>query len=262
MDVVSKQIFAEQKCATECALLLAHASAGIELDEAIRTVIERYLGVDHFSVFFQPHRRPPVILAAGSRDRAGVSSALARMYAARFCRWDSVANDMQGSPAMDQVVVYNRRASDVRNTSYRHECYDKPGINERLTVCSAERGTWRALHLYRNQRSPAFSDADMEEALRAAACILTALPGEPAAAVDRPAGSKSRLPWFLERLRRLPTRLTEREREVCARALIGMTVEGTALELGVAPTSVATYRKRAYQKLNITSQNEMFALLC
>ena len=41
-----------------------------------------------------------------------------------------------------------------------------------------------------------------------------------------------------------------------------MTVEGTALDLGIAPTSVATYRKRAYQKLGITSQNEIFALLC
>lgn len=260
MHVVSNQIFAHQKVAAESVLMLAHAAAGVELDEAIQAVIERHLGVDHFSVFGQGRTQMPVVLAAGGRDRDGVSPALARAYATRFCRWDPVASSMQDRPPAGQVVVHNRRAAEVRNPSYRHECYDKPGITERLTIGSGTDDGWRTLHLYRKHRSPAFTDADVRRALRAAACILTALPAPRAAGEAN--GGKRRLPWFRERLHGLPAQLTGREVEVCARALIGMTVEGTALDLGIAPTSVATYRKRAYQRLNITSQNEMFALLC
>jgi DNA-binding CsgD family transcriptional regulator len=43
--------------------------------------------------------------------------------------------------------------------------------------------------------------------------------------------------------------LTERERQACARAAIGMSVEATALDLEIAKTSVLTYRRRAYQRL-------------
>jgi DNA-binding CsgD family transcriptional regulator len=54
-------------------------------------------------------------------------------------------------------------------------------------------------------------------------------------------------------------RLTPRERAVCARALAGQTVQGIASELGVRPPTVATLRRRAYAKLNISSLNELFA---
>jgi len=40
-----------------------------------------------------------------------------------------------------------------------------------------------------------------------------------------------------------------------------MTVEATALDLGIAKTSVLTYRKRAYQRLQVTSPFELCALV-
>ncbi len=262
MDVASRQSFFEQKSIAEKVLLLSNATTEHELEEAVQALIDRHLGVDHFSLFVQIPHHKPVVLAAGSRDRNGESSALARAYAARFCQWDTVANDTQECSADGQVTIHNRRAKDITNSLYRRECYDKPGIAERLTIRSRERdGTSRILHLYRKQHRPSFTHADLSDALSAAAWILTAIPNGRRGATKQVGGGRQRLPWFIDRLHRLPERLTERECEVCARALIGMTIEGTALDLGVAPTSVATYRKRAYQKLNITSQNEMFALI-
>lgn len=55
-------------------------------------------------------------------------------------------------------------------------------------------------------------------------------------------------------------RLTLRERQVCERILLGYTTTGIGLDLDIAPSSVATYRKRAYAKLDISSQNELFKL--
>ena len=66
---------------------------------------------------------------------------------------------------------------------------------------------------------------------------------------------------FHDRLRQIDAGLTKRELSVCALALAGTTIEGTALNLGLKNTSVITYRKRAYGKLGISSINEMFSLI-
>lgn len=54
--------------------------------------------------------------------------------------------------------------------------------------------------------------------------------------------------------------LTERERQVCFRILLGYSSEAIGLHLGVATSTIITYRKRAYEKLGIVSQNELFSL--
>ena len=55
-------------------------------------------------------------------------------------------------------------------------------------------------------------------------------------------------------------RLTTRESEICERILIGYTSTGISLDLGIATSSVNTYRRRAYEKLGIATQNELFSL--
>jgi len=55
--------------------------------------------------------------------------------------------------------------------------------------------------------------------------------------------------------------LTRREVEVCAAIVMGYRAEAVALRLGISPNTVATHRKRAYAKLMISSQTELFGLL-
>lgn len=42
--------------------------------------------------------------------------------------------------------------------------------------------------------------------------------------------------------------LTLRERQICARSLVGMTAGQIAADLGIRPGTVMTYRKRAYAR--------------
>jgi DNA-binding CsgD family transcriptional regulator len=56
------------------------------------------------------------------------------------------------------------------------------------------------------------------------------------------------------------TRLTEREKDVCLRILAGFSSEAISADLGIGLHSTLTYRKRAYDKLGISSQNELFAI--
>ena len=55
-------------------------------------------------------------------------------------------------------------------------------------------------------------------------------------------------------------KLTKRESEVCERILVGFTSTGISLDLDIAESSVNTYRRRAYGKLGIATQNELFSL--
>ncbi len=54
--------------------------------------------------------------------------------------------------------------------------------------------------------------------------------------------------------------LSERERAVCLGILSGRKAEQIAADLDVAPSSVVTYRARAYAKLGISSRGSLFAL--
>jgi DNA-binding CsgD family transcriptional regulator len=62
-------------------------------------------------------------------------------------------------------------------------------------------------------------------------------------------------------LQYVPGDLSKREIEVCARVIAGMTIDRTAVDLAIKRTSVITYRQRAYEKLNISRQNELLALV-
>lgn len=55
--------------------------------------------------------------------------------------------------------------------------------------------------------------------------------------------------------------LTQREQDVCRRILLGLSSEAISEALGISLHSTLTYRKRAYERLGISSQNELFAIV-
>lgn len=55
--------------------------------------------------------------------------------------------------------------------------------------------------------------------------------------------------------------LTPREQEVCRHILSGFSSEAISQALGISLHSTLTYRKRAYERLGISSQNELFAIV-
>ncbi|MEO8936854.1 MAG: LuxR C-terminal-related transcriptional regulator [Burkholderiaceae bacterium] len=54
--------------------------------------------------------------------------------------------------------------------------------------------------------------------------------------------------------------LTPRGLAVCARRLIGMLYEGIATDPGISLASVKTYRKRAFERLDIHYRNERYGI--
>ncbi|WP_353474291.1 LuxR C-terminal-related transcriptional regulator [Salipiger sp. H15] len=55
--------------------------------------------------------------------------------------------------------------------------------------------------------------------------------------------------------------LTMREAEICDLAARGLSVEGTALDLGISANTVRTLRRRAYRRLQVATTTQLTALL-
>ncbi|MDX5382521.1 MAG: LuxR C-terminal-related transcriptional regulator [Rhodobacterales bacterium] len=124
---------------------------------------------------------------------------------------------------------------------YRARFFDEPGLSGKLSVLAAGTNLRLAINLYR---------AGIENWTPPDA-ILTIL------------GHMALLHFERRRAGGIPdalVALSERERAVCMGMLDGKKAEAIAADLGVAPTSVVTYRRRAYDKLGISSRGELFAI--
>lgn len=171
---------------------------------------------------------------------------------------DPVCDAYQAASRDSNVAILRVRPSDIASTSFRRQFFDQPGIVERLSIIQRGSDSWRVMSVARHRSDGYFSDNEVGVILSLACLALPMLPLNR----DRPAQTyRLTVCQLEERFADRHMELTLRERQVCARAAVGMTVEATALDLGIAKTSVLTYRKRAYQRLHVTSPFELCALV-
>lgn len=124
---------------------------------------------------------------------------------------------------------------------YRARFFDDPGLGGKLSVLAAGTSLRLVINLYRS---------GIEN-------------WTPPAAVLPILGRLALLHFERRRAGGVPDALmalSARERAVCLGMLDGKKAEVIADDLGVAPTSVVTYRRRAYDKLGISSRGELFAI--
>lgn len=202
---------------------------------------QRVAGVDEIFAYHVRDGERPVALSSiserGDHDRR------ARHYAERFYHHDPVVHARRQTAA-GRGFVACVRAADISLRDYRAICFEQPRFADKL--CFGWRGAGRAIVLsfYRRQ------DSEGTAALAALANVgLTALARQNIAAPD----PEARLVERLEaRIARAFPVLTHRERQVAARTVAGWTAERTADALDIRPSSVLTYRQRAYQRLGFS----------
>jgi DNA-binding CsgD family transcriptional regulator len=183
--------------------------------------------------------------------------ALLPAYSLHYHNVDPVCDAYGAAPATCDVAVQRVRPVDIASDGFRRRFFQQAGIVERVSIIQRGESAWRVINVARHKSTGTFSDGEID-ALVGLACL--ALPMLP---LNRRRVA-ARLPTAAHveyRLRHLFPALTRREQEVCARATMGMSVEATALDLGIAKTSVMTYRKRSYQRLGVSSVQELCALV-
>ena len=257
--------------------------------------LEPVLPAASWSVYRTGHRCKPTLFLSASRGVPDTTRDCWWAYLSGPYRsdrtWGRAFDDMPlGEPA---TRLCHLSAADVPG-EHRARVYDAHGVSERVSVVEHESdGSVFAVNFYRHQHQRPFSDRQIG-AFESVAPVLLALtrkhiqlsqrPGAlpallPALAVPEaadggtragmqphhaaqtlhvPQGSHS-LPLLRMRLMRLQVGLTDRELDVCARLLQGMTHEGIASDLQLGVPTVKTYRNRAFARLGIHFRNELFA---
>ncbi len=177
-------------------------------------------------------------------------------YRKWYLRLDPVGDAYRVASECSDVVMQRIRPTDIVSTGFRRRFFEDAGIVERISIIQRGPDAWRAINVARHASDGCCSEDELSSLIGLACLVLPMLP------LNR---KKKATPLTVAQLEeRFAMRygtLTFRERQVCARAAIGMTVEATALELGVARTSVLTYRQRAYQRLGVASALELCALV-
>lgn len=177
-------------------------------------------------------------------------------YSEHYHNIDPVCDAYSAAPCVSDLAIQRIRPPDISSREFRRRFFDQPGIVERVSIIQRGSNAWRVINVARHRSTGLFSDGELDALVGLARLALPMLP------LNR-RRSLARLPSTQHtesRLRQLFPNLTRREQEVCARATVGMSVEATALDLGIGKTSVMTYRKRAYQRLGISSVHELCAL--
>lgn len=179
-------------------------------------------------------------------------------YSMTYKRLDPIGDLYAAAPRRGDIAVQRVRPFDIGSAEFRRRFFDEPGIIERISLVERGANGWRGLNVARHRSDGLFSERELDALAGLARLALPMLPHV------RPSASIAALlttAQLEERFaRRWPT-LTRRECQVCARAAIGLSVEATAIELGIAKTSVVTFRQRAYRRLGVTSPFELCGLV-
>nr|GAJ37954.1 hypothetical protein BDOA9_0205720 [Bradyrhizobium sp. DOA9] len=212
----------------------------------------------HLTAFaFEPHQRPRVVLAENT-GMAPIARGVADQYCRDYWRHD-LANRVlpQINREGRQSWILHTQASEIAHSDYRRSCYTSVSLDHRVSLIETKGNRALRINIYRSE-GEGFTNEDIQR-IAERGHLLLALTRRHAdyGLADR----RHSFGYYRDRLAGVAPVLTQRETEVCAAIILGLTSEGISLELGVRLNTVLTYKKRAYARLGISSQNELMRLV-
>ncbi len=199
----------------------------------------------------------PRLLIAENVGEAPVSRHIAEKYMSDYWRYDPVNHvnvDVEGDPVCKAIMI---NANDIEHTSYRQHCYAAVNLDNRMTIMRSVNGNVVRVNFYRG-RETGGPKGGIEAVMAVGEMFIALLTRHDAWCATSHAGHEFQ---YMERLRQACPELPKRELEVCALITQGFSSEAIALKLGISFNTVLTFRRRAYARLRISSQNELMRLI-
>ena len=231
------------------------------LASAMLEVVGEFISVCHCTIFaYETGRNPRLISGASCVGDHWNTFKPASLYTRNLFRKDGIQpfiSRASGVLRNSGTVVIRQGADDITDAEYRAACYDSLGIVDRLTALArVGKEQWIATNVYRDKRHGPFTFQQIELFRSMAPLLVGCATRHYASDID---GESSYRGTVTDTIVDLCPRLTAREREVLFRILDGVTTERIAEDLQIRPTTVITYRTRAYEKLGVSSRRELFA---
>ena len=198
------------------------------------------LGIDQIMIFSVANAGASCLLSRHFR-RSALAGQLAATYLDGWFRHDPLLPELTALPAGSVETRHLADFAGRMGADYRRIFFDTPGLASKTTLLCAGERLRLFVSLYQSESRPVSFDNDLARL----AGRLALKHFEAVAASDLPA------PLAV---------LSGRERAVCLGILSGLKAEAIAAQMGVAPSTAVTYRKRAYDKLGVTSRAGLFAI--
>ena len=210
-------------------------------------------GCSHLTAFVSEPRSSARPLVAANCGPGNLARAVADRYIRHY--WDlDPANDFAESGGLPESgAALLTRSDDIGSARYRSDCYTKIDLGDRFSLIRRSREQLLRINFY-SCRGSSFDETAIHDILDSADVLMALLARhEDTRPSSNPFGQES----FAARLRSWQPAMTQREIQVCDGIARGLTSEGIAIENGISINTVLTYRKRAYARLGISSQNEL-----
>lgn len=241
------------------------------LISVIRTLGTRYFTVslmsflaeickaDHYAIFGITAVQPFHIIGV-SRDGTDTAKRQSILYISGTY-WKSDAMMQRAQQELDANVIWTDHMAikKLPRGDFRSRIYSQTHVSERAVMFGGRQQPAFLLSILRTSHGVGDSSLN-SEAFKRCAPILAPIIGKHLeinnSRLDASLALTS-LDMIAETLATSALSLAAREREVCARVIYGMSTTGIALDLEIGEETVSTYRKRAYQRLGISSQREL-----
>jgi DNA-binding CsgD family transcriptional regulator len=246
--------------ATDLVMSISDADADALAASILKTVGDT-LPVSQCTIFaYEFDARPRTVSAADHRGGRFLRD-VADRYATHFYALDgnrAIVGRAANAQARDALVLHRQQSEEIENEAYRAACYAQPNVSERLSLLvQPMESVWLSINLYRDSAYSSFAPGELQQIEGVAHLFAHAAKSHYALNGQHQQGSAASM---LARVRRACPQLTPRELDVLRGTLAGASAAEIAAQMGVKPASVVTYQKRAYARLGISSQRQLFAL--
>lgn len=210
--------------------------------------LQREFGTEQCMVFYCPdgHQVSTLIYKDYAHAASGKRLAEAYISERHYLQDPNFRTLKTIAPGEIEIVRFNSVSGDM-GLHYRKEFFETPGFTDKIsTIRGTAQGNYY-INLYR--RAPGFDQRFDDDAFNRRVCALISILVSKHFELNDSLRQEGPLAF-----------LSEREQQVCRLVLQGKKNEAIAAELAIAASSVITYRKRAYEKLGISSRSQLFAL--
>lgn len=214
-------------------------SGGDDFIPGVLALVER-MGASQLMIF-EALGETVVCLVSRNYCRLRTGDLLARRYLDGWFRQDPLLPELMQLEAGETRL---RRMEDIvsgMSPEYLDIFFNQPGLAGKTTVLAAGPARRLMVNFYHGE----VGGADLDEALMSLVARLVLVHYETRPETGYPACLAA---------------LSERERQVCLGVLDGKKTELIAGDLDLSPATIVTYRRRAYEKLGISSRGSLFAL--
>ncbi|MBE2277335.1 MAG: hypothetical protein IAE87_13710 [Rhodobacteraceae bacterium] len=220
--------------------------------------VESKLCCRHMTAFAFGQKRAPKILGLMSNFRVEAVRRAADHYVQSYWQSDPT-NIFHRGRLGGRSCALLMTDDDVVDRDFRRDCYTQTGIAQRLSVIAETDRHVIKISFHRPQTAGVFQDDLIDDMIDSGQLLASLLLRHHEITTNRRDDEDPER--FAEVLAQKYPQLSDRERQVCSMIAIGISSEGIALTLGISINTVLTFRRRAYARLNISTQNELMRLL-